>query len=150
MTKRKPDKVIEYRISLQDKEREILESAIGAYQVNRIMTPIVTLMNDISGMAVFLTLASALGFAGVVFAFTVTTPTEDMHVLLTDFFLQRDQAAMASGVTIAARGPIWGFVDILERVFGTNLPDFGGGYEPPSSGSSEPGRAPGTATGGVE
>ena len=98
MTKRKPDQVIEYRISLQDKEREILESAIGAYQVNRIMTPIVTLMNDISGMAVFLTLASALGFAGVVFAFTVTTPTEDMHVLLTDFFLEVELVCLCCGV----------------------------------------------------
>ena len=150
MTKRKPDKVIEYRISLQDKEREILESAIGAYQVNRIMTPIVTLMNDVTGMIVLLTLAASLGFTGIAFAYQATSPTEDMHVILTDFFLQRDQAALAAGVTIAARGPIWGFVDILERVFGTNLPDFGGGYEPPSSGSSEPGRAPGTATGGVE
>jgi len=150
MTKKSPNQVIELRISLQDKQIEQLDSFITSYQINRILTPIVTLMNDISGMAVFLTLASALGFAGVVFAFTVTTPTEDMHVLLTDFFLQRDQAAMASGVTIAARGPIWGFVDILERVFNVNIPDFGGGYEPPAPAASEPGRAPGTATGGVE
>ena len=28
MTKRKPDKVIEYRISLQDKERELLEHLV--------------------------------------------------------------------------------------------------------------------------
>jgi len=98
------------------------------------MTPIVTLMNDVTGMIVLLTLAASLGLAGVTFLFTVTNPTEDMHVVLTDFFLQRDQAAMAAGVTIAARGPIWGFVDIIERAFNFNLPDFGGGFEPGGGG----------------
>ena len=127
--------MVEYRISLQDKQSEQLDSLITSYQINRILTPIVTLMNDISRMAVFLTLAASLGLAGVVFLFTATTGTEDdMHVLLTDFFLQRDQAAAAAGVTIASRGPIWGFVDILERAFNLDLPDFGGGYEPPPGG----------------
>jgi len=136
MTKRNPDKVIEYRFSMQDKEREMFEQYVHAHSFNSVTTPIISLMNDISGMAVFLTLAASLGLAGVVFLFTATTGTEDdMHVLLTDFFLQRDQAAQAAGVTIAARGPIWGFVDILERAFNLNLPDFGGGYEPPQGGN---------------
>ena len=112
----------------------MVESAIGAYQVNRVLTPIVTLMNDISGMAVFLTVAASLGLTGVVFLFTATGSEEDMHVLLTDFFIQRDQAAAAAGVTVVARGPIWGFVDILERAFNLNLPDFGGGFEPQGGG----------------
>ena len=112
----------------------MVDSAIGAYQVNRILTPIITLMNDISGMAVFLTIVASLGLAGVQFIFNATG-TDDMHVLLTDFFIQRDQAAAAAGVTILARGPIWGFVDILERTFNFNLPDFGGGFEPQGNGS---------------
>jgi len=87
MTKRKPDKVIEYRISLQDKEREILESAIGAYQVNRIMTPIVTLMNDVTGMIVLLTLAASLGFTGIAFACIPGDPTNGGHPRNTDRFL---------------------------------------------------------------
>ena len=36
MTKRKPDKVIEYRISLQDKQSDQLDSLIAAIQFNRI------------------------------------------------------------------------------------------------------------------
>ena len=36
MTKRKPDKVIEYRISLQDKQSEQLDSLIAAIQFNRV------------------------------------------------------------------------------------------------------------------
>ncbi len=134
MSKNKPSTTIEYVIRLQDKERQMVESAIGAYQVNRVLTPIVTLMNDISGMAVFLTVAASLGLTGVVFLFTATGSEEDMHVLLTDFFIQRDQAAAAAGVTVVARGPIWGFVDILERAFNLNLPDFGGGFEPQGGG----------------
>ena len=106
MTKKSPNQVIELRISLQDKQIEQLDSFITSYQINRILTPIVTLMNDVTGMIVLLTLAASLGFAGIAFAFQVTQPTEDIHVILTDFFLQRDQAAMAAGVTIAARGMV--------------------------------------------
>tara|TARA_R110000824_G_scaffold350743_1_gene537684 strand:+ start:561 stop:1019 length:459 start_codon:yes stop_codon:yes gene_type:complete len=36
MAKRKPDQVIEYRHSLQDKEREMFDSVVGAYQVDKI------------------------------------------------------------------------------------------------------------------
>ena len=38
MTKRKPDTVIEYRISLQDKQSEQLDSLIAAIQFNRVTT----------------------------------------------------------------------------------------------------------------
>ena len=38
MTKRKPDTVVEYRISLQDKQSEQLDSLIAAIQCNRVTT----------------------------------------------------------------------------------------------------------------
>ena len=38
MTKRKPDTVVEYRISLQDKQSEQLDSLIAAVQFNRVTT----------------------------------------------------------------------------------------------------------------
>ena len=38
MTKRPPDQVIEYRISLQDKQSEQLDSLIAAIQFNRVTT----------------------------------------------------------------------------------------------------------------
>jgi len=60
MSKNKPKETIEYVIRLQDKERQMVESAIGAYQVNRIMTPIVTLLNDVTGMATLLGLLALL------------------------------------------------------------------------------------------
>jgi len=36
MSKRKPDQVVEFRISLQDKEREMFDSLVGAYQVDKL------------------------------------------------------------------------------------------------------------------
>ena len=39
MTKRDPDQVIEYRISLQDKLNEQVDSAILAYQFGRFTSP---------------------------------------------------------------------------------------------------------------
>ena len=50
MPKRKPDKIIEYRISLQDKEREILDQLSTAYTVNKVGTPLVALISDVSAM----------------------------------------------------------------------------------------------------
>ena len=35
-SRRKPDKVIEYRISLQEKERQQLDAIVGAYQVDKV------------------------------------------------------------------------------------------------------------------
>jgi hypothetical protein len=41
-------KVVEHRITLGTKERELLDSALGAYQFNRVATPIVAGLSDIS------------------------------------------------------------------------------------------------------
>ena len=74
----------------------MVESAIGAYQINRIMTPIVTLMNDVTGMAVLLSLlASVLGFTFIV--------SEDLDAagLIDTFTTQREQA-IAAGIIVAS------------------------------------------------
>jgi len=39
MSKRKPDQVIEFRISLQDREREMFDTLVAAQTFNRIATP---------------------------------------------------------------------------------------------------------------
>jgi len=45
-------RVREIRVTLGTKERELLDSAINAYQFNQIATPTVALMSDVSGMIV--------------------------------------------------------------------------------------------------
>jgi len=109
MTKRKPDKVIEYRIGLQDKEREMLDSAIGAYQINQVLTPIVTLMNDVTGMIVFLTLLAALGVTGVTFTFLTAMLTADSSVAdVIDTFASQREQAIAAGVALGIGGTVPG------------------------------------------
>ena len=105
MAKRPPDKVIEYRISLQDYERDMFSSAIGAYQMNRIMTPIVTLMNYVTGMVVFLTILAAVGVTGVTFTFLTAMLTSDSSVAdaIDQFVTQRDHA-IAAGATVGIFG----------------------------------------------
>ena len=105
MVKRKPDQVIEYRISLQDKQAEQLDSIIGAYQLNRVLTPIVTLMNDVTGMAVFLTLIAALGVTGVAFTFvTAMLATDSTAAELLDAFTTQREQAIAAGATVGIFG----------------------------------------------
>ena len=65
MTKRDPDQVIEYRISLQDKLNEQVDSAITAYQINKIATPLVALLSDVSAMLVITGILEATGVIDV-------------------------------------------------------------------------------------
>ena len=64
MSKRRPDKVIEYRISLQDKERELLEHLVyvegSAKAFNQATEPFVEILKDISAMTIILSAVSAL------------------------------------------------------------------------------------------
>jgi hypothetical protein len=66
MTKRKPDQVIEYRVSLQDKQSEQLDSIIAAYQLNKIGTPLVALLSDGSAMLIIAGLLEAYGITDII------------------------------------------------------------------------------------
>ena len=48
MTKRDPEKVIEYRISLQDKEKEILQDLTTAYSIRSIGQGVGSILNPIA------------------------------------------------------------------------------------------------------
>jgi len=56
-------KVIEHRITFGTKEREMIEGALGAYQFNRVATPMVDAMNDVSFWVMFSFALSLVGIA---------------------------------------------------------------------------------------
>jgi len=67
MTKRKPDQVIEYRVSLQDKQSEQLDALITAVQVRAFAGPAVEVLSSPVALAAIigLILASASKYLGV-------------------------------------------------------------------------------------
>ena len=83
----------------------MFDSVVGAYQFNRVMEPIVKLMNDVTGMIVFLTILAAIGVTGVTFTFLTAMLTSDSSVAdaIDQFFTQRDQA-IAAGATVGIFG----------------------------------------------
>ena len=82
MPKPKPDQVIRHEIVLGRSERELIEGALVAYQVNRIATPTVALLSDVSAMSIVLTaLGSYLGFKYSIGSLAIDT-TQD---LINDF-----------------------------------------------------------------
>lgn len=82
-------KVIEYRLTLGTYERERLDSLITSLQVKNIGEPIVALMSDISGMAVFLYgLSSVIGFK-----FEAPEFIDDAGDLFSAFMTQLKEAA---------------------------------------------------------
>ena len=63
MPKPKPDQVIRHEIVLGRSERELISDGLLAYQVNRISTPLVALLSDVSAMClIFGGLATYYGF----------------------------------------------------------------------------------------
>lgn len=63
MPKRKPDQVIRHEIVFGRSERELISDGLLAYQVNRISTPLVALISDVSAMSLILGgLATYYGF----------------------------------------------------------------------------------------
>ena len=56
MPKPKPTQVIRHEIVFGRKESAMLDSAMSAYTFNKIATPAVNLMNDVTGMYVFVNL----------------------------------------------------------------------------------------------
>ena len=100
MSKRKPDKVIEYRFSLQDKERQMLDQYIAGHSFDSVATPIITLMNDVTGMITLFTLMAALGLTGISFKFIPDDPSS-LESIVDSFFTQREQEAIARGLEIS-------------------------------------------------
>ncbi len=134
MPKAKPDQVIVHRIELQDTERDLLSGMTAAFQFNRIANPLVKLFNDVTGTVTVLTLLAATGLlAGItfVFAYDPEALTDPIEQFLGQYQEAKEQAEAVGDVYGSAGGPLRGIIDVIELLTGSNLPDFGAGYEPP-------------------
>lgn len=69
-------KVIEHRISFGTKERQLIESFANANTFNKVATPTVDLMKDVSGMVVFVAAFAAL--TGIVIDLSNVTNSDEL------------------------------------------------------------------------
>ena len=91
MAKPKPDQIIRYEFVLGKVERQQLEQANAAYSINRVLNPLVTLLNDVTGVATVLALlAVGLGFKYNVYSGPAATTAD----LIGDWFEQAKQAGI--------------------------------------------------------
>ena len=96
MTKRKPDKVIEYRVSLQDKQSEQLDDILTVAMIGNILPSVVDLMKDVSAMVLILTAIAGL----IGFTFIVSDDLSASQVI--DAFLTQRQQAIAAGTLMVS------------------------------------------------
>jgi len=54
MPKPKPDQTIRHEISLSRPTQDLLSDAVVAYQINKVATPLVSLLSDASAMAIII------------------------------------------------------------------------------------------------
>ena len=99
MPKKAPEVVYELRFSLQDREKEMAEQFLTAWSFNKVAEPVVNLMNDVTGLAAFLSLLA------LITGFTFLA-SEDLSVsgLIDAYISQRDQAIAAGLIGVAAPG----------------------------------------------
>jgi len=66
MPKPKPDQTIRHEISLSRPTQDLLSDAVVAYQINKVATPIVSLLSDVSAMAIVAGLLETLGIINII------------------------------------------------------------------------------------
>jgi len=110
MSKRKPDQVIEFRISLQDKERELLEHIVyvegTAKAFNQFTEPFVEIVKDVSAMSLIFGALAAYGG----WKYVVSPGIETAEDLFEDFMQQYDVERKARTAAGEAVGDVGGLV----------------------------------------
>ena len=66
MPKPKPDQTIRHEIVLSRPDRELLSDVVVAYQINKVATPLVSLLSDVSAMAIVAGLLETLGIINII------------------------------------------------------------------------------------
>ena len=85
MPKPKPDQVIRHEVVLGRAERELVKDGLLAYQINKISTPLVALLSDVSAMGLILGgIATYYGFKFDV----IPDAYDDALGLFNDFMVQ--------------------------------------------------------------
>lgn len=92
MPKPKPDQVIRHEIVLGRSERELIESGLVAYQMNKISTPLVALISDVSAMSFIFSIIG--GYLGI--KYVAAPGLSEVGEIYQDFKNQYD-AAKAAG-----------------------------------------------------
>ena len=136
--RRRPKEVIEHRISFQDSERQMVEDIIaqrwlktGSDAFSNIATPIVKLLNDVTGLAAFLTLSGL--FIGFKF---YPSSIDNAQKMIEDFIEQTEEFIEESPGKVKA--------GIKEFLFGWMRMERRPGSDPSSFYQQEPGVNPAT------
>ena len=117
-------KVIEHRISLSGKERELLESAVFGYQFNQISDPIIKLISDISAMTFLVSVYLALRYGD-----DVAAQLGDNFDSVTDLFSKANTIIQEAKPIVQSSGELLQNIPIpflnvdintLQRLFGGN------------------------------
>jgi hypothetical protein len=123
MPKPKPTQVIRHEIVFGRKESAMLDSAMSAYTFNKIATPAVNLMNDVTGMYVFVNLIELFTKYDVPFIPTAPEGAEFIQEIMQEMAAYQQQNANVpqgedrsppeniGGVLYNLRNPNWNFTD---------------------------------------
>ena len=106
-------KVVEHRITFGSSERRMFDEFASAYQFNRVATPLVAAISDVS---FWVTLATLLGFLGIViekpYDDDVHSWTEAIQLGVTKFRAAREEEGVGEELSL-----LWQFLTPLGFVY---------------------------------
>jgi|TARA_R110000822_G_scaffold256566_1_gene382350 hypothetical protein len=126
---RKPvEKVVEHRITLGQKEREMIDTAVAGYTFNKVATPMVALLSDVSALT---TLALAYGYwkYGEEFIVFMADSYDSLSALVSDLFAYPQFFPDLAGAAVggipnaqysgaANQGGLGGIISAINSIFG--------------------------------
>jgi hypothetical protein len=110
-------KVSELRISLSGVERQALEDFIVANNINKVGTPLVALISDVSAMAFLITAYSVYRYGDDALDY-FQEQYNNLGMLYKDFILVSKGLPVIREINFG--------LDLLSRLAGTEIPDLGG------------------------
>lgn len=115
MPKPKPDNIIRHEIVLGRADRELIGDAITAYQVNKVLTPLVAGVSDVTFMAFAILAYNYLFDEGL------PIPEEAgglVYALKTDFDIYRSTAEYQEKYRERAASGLGGLRNLFENIIG--------------------------------
>ncbi len=126
MPKAKPDKVVVHRIELQQSEREMLETAIGAYSLNQVLDPVVEVLKDVSAVYTLITLYELI--TGKESGIPTPADVPEWIRELRDSVLVRNAERAAEDFIDAAQDPGGAIADLWRAISPFGRSDIAQGY----------------------
>jgi hypothetical protein len=124
MPRRKPDEIVEHRVTLGPYERHRLDTYILFNNINKVANPLVNLLSDVSGLAALVGILEAVGVLNIRKYIKANTPLELWYnQVIEGLYSGFDEANQALDAVLAE------MAELGQTIEDFDIPDIPGGRD---------------------